>query len=581
MKDEMLGRLIGGRFQLVKQLGEGGMGAVFEAIDIKLNKKVAVKVLQDWHSGSSNMTKRFIREAETVGALSENAHICEVIDHGYDPENGLFLVMSLLRGKSLKQILPSIRENEDYVRLTDILLQVLDALSFAHRKEVIHRDIKPENIFVVEMGDRKDFVKVLDFGIAKIMGDESVEELTKTGMLLGTPSYMSPEQCRDTKDIDTRSDIYSIGVVMYEALTGQKPFQADPENCFAIFNRILISPVPPPRNLNRKIPAELERITLKAMTRFPSDRYQTADEMAGNLRRFRETLRRQAIAQSDKVEKYTDTNSSHRPQVEPDIRGRMPIAAKILTHGLSTPRKKDKWLWMFGVVGLLIIFGGVMVGLSDWREASAKAGAPAEVRWIFSEPAMLEFTETEITLGQYKLCERAGACKEEYRWTKSENKYCNEGHSDRDNHPMNCVNWYGANEFCKWLDNKGRLPTENEWYSEASNGQRWKWPWSESPDLSCDYAIWSDENKADSCGKNGTRPVCSTRPKGNSVSGLCDMSGNVWEWTSSDFDLNFKVVRGGSWRSADRDLLRTSGRSGGVPSSRDNNIGFRCVRSSH
>jgi hypothetical protein len=468
---------------------------------------------------------------------------------------------------------PSIRDKEEYAKLTDILLQVLDALSFAHKEGVIHRDIKPENIFITEIGDRKDFVKVLDFGIARTVGDGSAEDLTRTGMLMGTPEYMSPEQCRGAKNVDGRSDLYSLGVVMYRALTGRSPFIDQVQN----------APVIPPRELNADIPAELERITLKAMARFPADRYQTADKMADDLSKLRTSPGRREPAEPDKIVHNATTIAVGQPDRKPDNRVDLPVAATMPLQGSSPPPKNRKQLWIAGGAAVLIVLGGAMFGLSSWMgkqklQPPAPIPGKAGVEWIYSKPAKLEFTKTEITLGQFKQCVSAGACDEKNRATKSDNQYCNWGYSDRDNHPMNCVDWVGADAFCKWAG--GRLPTGDEWYSEASNGgEKRKWPWGNSPDVSCDYAIWGDGNNTDGCGKDSTWPVCS-KTKGNSVSGLCDMSGNVWEWTSTDYDSSNKVLRGGSWYLDVEDYLRASNRAGRDPSFRDNNIGFRCVRSS-
>lgn len=196
-----------------------------------------------------------------------------------------------------------------------------------------------------------------------------------------------------------------------------------------------------------------------------------------------------------------------------------------------------------------------------------------DVEWVYSRPAKLKFTKTEITLGQFKQCVNAGACKEKNRDTKSDTKYCNWGYSDRDDHPMNCVNWYGAKDFCEWVG--GRLPTEDEWYAEASNNGKRDYPWGDEK-ATCDYAVM--DNGTDGCGKDRTWPVCS-KPRGNSVSGLCDMSGNVWEWTSSLYEsgLSNRVLRGGGWGSGAR-YVRASYRYGDTPDNTSYYGGFRCSR---
>ncbi len=199
------------------------------------------------------------------------------------------------------------------------------------------------------------------------------------------------------------------------------------------------------------------------------------------------------------------------------------------------------------------------------------------VEWVYSKPAGVEFTRTEVTLGQFKKCVLTGACKEKNRKTKSDNKYCNWGYSDRENHPMNCVDWYGARDFCAWAG--GRLPTEDEWYAEASNGGSREWPWGDNPEVNCECDQKGDSD-TDGYGKDRTWPVCS-KTEGNSVSGLCDMSGNVWEWTSSKYKLESDdmVLCGGSWGDDRPDSLRASLRNWYSPALGDVYYGFRCVRS--
>ena len=220
--------------------------------------------------------------------------------------------------------------------------------------------------------------------------------------------------------------------------------------------------------------------------------------------------------------------------------------------------------------------GSVEEGKNTVVKAVLESGGASGIKWIYSKPAKLEFTKSEVTLGQFKKCMAAGNCKNKNRKTKSENKYCNWGYSDRDDHPMNCVDWYGAKDFCDWAG--GRLPTEEEWFAEASNNKSREYPWGNQT-VTCDYAIWGDGSNTDGCGKNSTWPVCS-KPAGNSVSGLCDMSGNVWEWTSSS-EGSARVLRGGSWNLNNPDYLRAASRNGDDPSYRNSYYGFRCVRSSH
>ncbi len=207
------------------------------------------------------------------------------------------------------------------------------------------------------------------------------------------------------------------------------------------------------------------------------------------------------------------------------------------------------------------------------KETNGKAGENEEMKidWVYSRPAGIRFTKSEITVLQYRACVVAGKCTK-----PNTGKYCNWGKPGRVKHPINCVDWNQAKSYCEWVG--GRLPTEKEWEKEASNGGKRKYAWGDE-EISCDYAIWGDGSRTDGCGRDSTWPVCS-KPRGNSVSGLCDMSGNVWEWTSSSCKSGSSagMVRGGSWYFDNPDYLRTSYRLGLDPTYRDNFSGFRCGR---
>jgi len=196
----------------------------------------------------------------------------------------------------------------------------------------------------------------------------------------------------------------------------------------------------------------------------------------------------------------------------------------------------------------------------------------ADIEWIYSSRANVYFTKSEVTLSEYKMCLNAGVCENKHHLTKSDNKYCNFGYGDRGNHPMNCVDWYGAKAFCIWAG--GNLPTEAEWRAEASNGSSRGYPWGNVP-ATCNYVVMDEGGNG--CGRDSTWPVCN-KANGNSISGLCDMSGNVWEWIES-VDANTHVILGGAWRSDLQKYLISSSRLKLTPDGRRDYLGFRCVRS--
>ena len=190
--------------------------------------------------------------------------------------------------------------------------------------------------------------------------------------------------------------------------------------------------------------------------------------------------------------------------------------------------------------------------------------------WVFSRPAGIELTKTEVTVSQYEACLTDGPCKAN---SVRSGGYCNRGLSGRDDHPINCVNWSGASSFCGWAG--GRLPTADEWFAEASDGGRRMYPWGNDK-VTCKLAVMSEGGAG--CGKDRTWPVCS-KELGNSVSGLCDMSGNVWEWTNNE-EAGERVVRGGGWYYLDQGNVRASARFRLAPSGQYYVVGFRCARSS-
>jgi formylglycine-generating enzyme required for sulfatase activity len=213
-------------------------------------------------------------------------------------------------------------------------------------------------------------------------------------------------------------------------------------------------------------------------------------------------------------------------------------------------------------------------GLDKPKQGKSEEDKPdAGLTWVLSKSAGIEFTKSEVTVGQYRACFKAGRCEEP---NMSHDPDCSWGYTDRETHPVNCVSFEQAAVFCEWAG--GRLPTEDEWYMEASDGGRRKYPWGDAK-VSCDTAIWRESKDMAGCGRDSTWPVCS-KEKGKSVSGLCDMSGNVWEWTTSTAEGFDRVLRGGSWHDSDPGNLQASYRDEYYPARRYDYRGFRCVRPS-
>jgi serine/threonine-protein kinase len=268
------GTVLGGKYRINRLIGRGGMGSVYESIHLELDRKVAIKTLNRQFGSDSTTVKRFRQEAYMAASIG-NDNICEVIDIGTSEDGIHYLVMPLLSGASLGDLL---RKQRIHIStLVDIMCQTLSALQAAHNSNIVHRDLKPDNIFVTKIGDRDNFVKLLDFGISKILGMNTVSELTKTGTVIGTPFYMSPETAKGSKAIDHRTDIYSVGVILYRTLTGQCPFEGASYN--EVMFKILIESLPVPSNINPDISGVLEEVIVRAMARDPADRFGSATEM--------------------------------------------------------------------------------------------------------------------------------------------------------------------------------------------------------------------------------------------------------------------------------------------------------------
>jgi serine/threonine protein kinase len=312
--DPLLGRdLLNGQFQIVRKIGTGGMGAVYEAAQPSVNGKVAVKILHAKLANRKDLVSRFNREAAAMSHLS-HPNTVKVLVYGEDEKDGLlYIVMEYLEGKNLNQTVraegPMAAE-----RAVPMLVQACHALQEAHEKGIVHRDLKPENIFVCNQGGMKDFVKVLDFGLAKVTEREmrpGSMVLTQEGMVFGTPEFMSPEQAQG-KTLDARSDIYSLAVILYEVLTGKLPFEAKSPMEY-IQLHVQKEPIPlSQRVAGKTFPPALDAVIAKALAKERDERYQTAAEFAQALQ--------QAVGQQPISHQISPTGISPVPASAPQSR---------------------------------------------------------------------------------------------------------------------------------------------------------------------------------------------------------------------------------------------------------------------
>jgi serine/threonine-protein kinase len=280
---EQIGRLVGGRYKLVGLLGTGAMGAVYSAEDRDRSEPRAIKVLHKYLSASKEAEARFRREA-FVGEKLIHPNCVGVLDSGATDDGSFFLVMELLEGESLGDLLA--REGPlAWQRALRITRHVLRGLEHAHRASVVHRDIKPDNLFVTRRADGSEFTRILDFGIAKLIGSSAQNALTQAGIAIGTPKYLSPEQAVG-QDLDGRCDLYSTSVVLYEMLTGRTPF-GDREPLKTLMAHVS-EPVPTFAQIAPKlaVPPEVELLVRDGLAKMPADRIASAGDYIARIDRL-------------------------------------------------------------------------------------------------------------------------------------------------------------------------------------------------------------------------------------------------------------------------------------------------------
>lgn len=280
---ELIGQTLGGRYRIKGVLGEGGMGTVYDAEHLGLGRHVAIKVLSPSQAKKRVSVKRFQQEARAAGAIG-HPNICEVYDLGLLDDGSPYLVMEKLVGQTLADRIA--REGGlPFDEVIEVMVQVLSGLAAAHEKGILHRDIKPENIFLSRRLGCPPVIKLLDFGVSKMLPEfqtgEDALDLTRTGMVMGTPYYMSPEQARGDRNLDGRVDVYACGVVMYEALAGKRPFLAPNYNALLL---AIINTAPRPlREARPETPPELEAIVMKAMAKDRANRFPSAPHFLREL----------------------------------------------------------------------------------------------------------------------------------------------------------------------------------------------------------------------------------------------------------------------------------------------------------
>jgi eukaryotic-like serine/threonine-protein kinase len=348
--DTLIDSVFDGRYRIIRKLGAGGMANVYLAEDQELGRRVAIKILDDRHAADDSFIERFRREAKNAAGLS-HPNIVSIYDRG-EAEGTYYIAMEYLSGRSLKELIVGrgptpIRIAIDYTR------QVLAALGFAHRHGIVHRDIKPHNVVV----DADGRLKVTDFGIAR----SGASQMTEVGSIIGTAQYLSPEQARGAP-VDQRSDVYSVGIVLYEMLTGKVPFTGDTPLEIAMKH---LSEVPvPPSEVRSDVPDDLDLVVLRALAKDPEDRYQTAEDMDADLARIQRGLSVSSETTDAATAVLAGAGITGAPTIiaprptqvaPPQPPARTPPAAY---YGYEGPPRRSRSLWPWLLVLLLLVGAG-------------------------------------------------------------------------------------------------------------------------------------------------------------------------------------------------------------------------------
>ncbi len=567
-----------GRYQILELLGEGGMATVYKAYDTRLEREVAIKVIRRDAFPPDDMDmmlKRFEREAKSLGRLS-HPNIVGVIDYG-EHEGSPYLVMVYLSGGTLKDRLGKPMPWQEAIRL---LLPIAYALDYVHDHNIINRDVKPSNILMTEKGQPM----LTDFGLVKIFGDQDKNTtLTSSGTGLGTPDYMAPEQW--TGEPTALSDLYSLGVVLYEMITGYRPYTADTPA--GVLLKQATESLPLPKKYIPDLPKDVESVLLKVLAKEPSDRYP-------NMHAFIDEL--QNLLAGREVAASTYKTKQLREQMTGKVERSKPDASS--SNLQPAPRKKTfPILIILAAISVFVIifaFGGFWFMSSKSGLFSVPATptqnvlpsptvipptraieptvaptteptiAPTEPSLPTETPVPVEITDSrnvpmrlipageftmgsdntgdvgsqpahtvnleafyidkfEVTNEMYDACVYAVECRKPQKLgsVKQVTYFANPVFA---NYPVLYVDWKMANAYCAWRG--ARLPTEAEWEKAARSTDERIYPWG-NEELDCSFA--------NAAGCVGDTTKVDQYEKGQSPYGLFDMAGNVWEWTSSLF----------------------------------------------
>ena len=625
-----------GHYHILEQLGEGGMAVVYKAFDTHLETDVAVKVIRTeniFPSALKRTLKRFEREAKALTRL-DHPNIVKVLDHGEQDEIP-YLVMPYLPGGTLKELIGN-TSRTGWQEAALLLAPIALALEEAHRHEIIHRDVKPANILITGSGQPM----LSDFGVAKVLQADETMDLTGTGVGVGTPAYMAPEQGQG-KPVDARTDIYALGVVFYELVTGRKPYSADTP--MAILHKQLSEPLPRPSKIVPDLPARIEQILLKALAKNPENRYQAMGTFAlaleeiakgklpsvvkdSTVRKSKKSLftpkqlawifgigaigiicllvlagagyglskifpSSERATQGESLEgvQTAQTAEESSPSGEISIPSSTDTPVGITPSPTLTPKPEKRAANLVHIPVGEFIMGSDTFEKYFWGAEGPKHDVFLEEFWIY---------DIEVTNAMYRPCDEADVCpRPAESYSRTHGDYYTS--PKYDNYPVVYVTHAAAQAYCRWAG--GRLPTEAEWEKAARGVDGRMYPWGDE-EINETYANFcdvgcpnTDSNEIESQHDDGYRDLApvGSFPEGISFFGVYDMAGNALEWVNDWYGSGYyssspyinppgpasgnrHPIRGGSWYSG-REGLRAAARASLNADATYDTLGFRCV----
>ncbi|NPV87581.1 MAG: SUMF1/EgtB/PvdO family nonheme iron enzyme [Anaerolineae bacterium] len=626
-----IGQTVAGRYHVDALLGEGGMATVYKAYDQRLESEVAVKVIRTEVFPPLQLQRvlgRFAREAKALARLT-HPNIVKVIDYG-EHDGTPYLVMPYLSGGTLRQRMGRKMTLEEAGRL---LLPLMQALAYAHDEGLVHRDVKPGNILLSKSGQPM----LADFGIVKIVEGEEMTHLTSTGMGVGTPEYMAPEQWRG--EITPQVDVYALGVVLYEMLSGEKPYTGKTPG--EVLLKQMSEPLPDVRQKAEGLSAAGAALVERALARDVSQRWGSMEEFAAALER---ALRGEEVERTETAPRPVAA-VQRTPALEGDEETRddlavvRPLAVSVGDVAQQSLRAGGlpRWVWGLGLIGLVVVVllvfaagraaaplfatptptatatstatptmtptptatlgvGATMISEKDGMELVYVPAGEFEmgsqegdyderpVHTVYLDAYWID--RTEVTNAMYAKCVQDGACDEPgSRGSATRSDYY--GNSSYADYPVINVDWHMADAYCRWAGR--RLPSEAEWEKAARGTDGREYPWGDGAP-SCGLANYDAGNYC-----VGDTSAVGSYPEGASPYGALDMAGNVWEWVADWYDANYyansprenpkgassgeyRVVRGGSWYYVVISV-RAANRGRSVPSVTNDTSdgGFRCA----